>query len=153
MTVRWDIPNYRTLEIENIVLDYNGTFAKDGKPINDAISIINELSEQYKIYVLTSDTYGTASDLRNNLKAEVHIVSSAEEKKRFVERLQGGKACIGNGNNDTGMFEIDDLSICVLGNEGAAANALLKADIVVNNIAEALELFKHTKRLIATLRF
>ncbi|MDI3481178.1 MAG: hypothetical protein PWQ97_833 [Tepidanaerobacteraceae bacterium] len=151
--MRWNIPNYRTLEIENIVLDYNGTFAKDGKPIDDAIAIINELSEQYKIYVLTSDTYGTAGDLKKIMKAEIHIVGSAEDKKQFVERLHGGKACIGNGNNDTGMFEIDDLSICVLGNEGAAANALLKADIVVKNIIEALELFKNPKRVTATLRF
>lgn len=150
--MRIDIPNYGILQIENIILDYNGTFAKDGKPIDEAVTLINELAEGFKVYVLTADTYGTAKRLQDSLKAEIHIVKGTEEKRKFVGRLHGGTACIGNGNNDTGMFEADNLSIGVMGDEGMSINALLKSDIVIGNIKEALELFIYPKRLIATLR-
>ncbi|TZE80260.1 HAD family hydrolase [Calorimonas adulescens] len=150
--MRIDIPGYKTLDINNIVLDYNGTFARDGAPIMEAISLINNLITEYKVYVLTSDTYGTAKELLKPLKGEVHIVKDTEEKKTFVMGLAGDTACIGNGNNDTGMFEVDDLSICVIGDEGASAAALLKSDIVVKDIISALELFKNPKRIAATLR-
>lgn len=150
--MRIDIPGYKALDIENIVLDYNGTFAKDGSPAPEAVSIINGLADEYRIYVLTADTYGTARELLKPLNAEVNIVRDTDDKKAFVMNLEGGTACIGNGNNDTGMFDVDDLSICVIGDEGATSAALLRSDIVVRNIANALELFRNPKRLIATLR-
>jgi len=50
------------------------------------------------------------------------------------------------------MFKEAALSICILGEEGTAVNALLNAHIIVNNINDALDLFLFPKRLVATLR-
>jgi soluble P-type ATPase len=50
------------------------------------------------------------------------------------------------------MLEKAGLGVFVIGPEGSAVEALLKADVVVPNICAALELLIHTKRLIATLR-
>jgi soluble P-type ATPase len=59
---------------------------------------------------------------------------------------------IGNGANDALMLEHAALGILVMGGEGAAVEALLRARVVVTDICEALDLLLFPKRLIATLR-
>ena len=54
-----EIPGRETLEIKDIVFDYNGTIAIDGKLIGDVSKNINELSSSFNFYVITADTYGT----------------------------------------------------------------------------------------------
>ena len=57
-----DIPGWGNMDIENIVLDLNGTIATDGKIPFEIKEKIKSLSEKVKIYVLTADTQGTASE-------------------------------------------------------------------------------------------
>jgi len=59
---------------------------------------------------------------------------------------------IGNGNNDCSMLEKSELGILVIGKEGASTKALLKSNLVVTDIKDAINLFLNEKRLIATLR-
>ncbi len=59
---------------------------------------------------------------------------------------------IGNGRNDRMMLDAAALGIAVCGAEGAAAETLEAADIVVGRIVDALDLLLHPKRLVATLR-
>ena len=54
------IPGWGDMEIENIVLDLNGTIATDGKIPSEVKEKINSLSNEAKIYLLTVDTQGTA---------------------------------------------------------------------------------------------
>jgi soluble P-type ATPase len=56
-----DIPGWGNIEIENIVLDLNGTIATDGKIPSEVKEKINSLSKKTKLYILTADTQGTAS--------------------------------------------------------------------------------------------
>jgi soluble P-type ATPase len=69
----------------------------------------------------------------------------------FIRGLNGS-LCIGNGANDASMFEEADLAITVAGREGCAASTLLKSDILIDNILDALDLLLNPNRMIATLR-
>jgi soluble P-type ATPase len=52
--IKIDIPGWENLEIENIVLDMNGTVATDGRIPPEVKEKINSLSEKVRIYLLTS---------------------------------------------------------------------------------------------------
>ena len=76
-----------------------------------------------------------------------------KEKADYIAELEAEKcAAIGNGNNDKDMLLSASVAIAILGDEGCAKDALFNADIVCKNIEDALSLFIHTKRMIATLR-
>lgn len=151
-----NIPGWGDMEIENIVLDLNGTIATDGRIPTEVKEKINSLSHGVKIYILTADTQGTASEESSDVKAELLRVSekdSTEVKLRVMESLDPTRTvAIGNGNNDHLILKEAALSIAVLGDEGASFSAIKSADIIVKNISDALDLFLKPKRLIATLR-
>jgi soluble P-type ATPase len=150
------IPGWGNIEIENIVLDLNGTIATDGKIPSEVKEKINSLSKKTKIYILTADTQGTASVEISDMEVELVKVSekdSAEVKLRVLESLDPtSTVAIGNGNNDQLILREAALGIAVLGDEGISVSAMKNADIVVKNISDALDLFLKPKRLIATLR-
>jgi soluble P-type ATPase len=151
-----NIPGWGDMEIENIVLDLNGTIATDGIIPSEVKEKINSLSHGVKIYILTADTQGTASEESSDVKAELLKVSekdSTEVKLRVMESLDPTRTvAIGNGNNDHLILKEAALSIAVLGDEGASFSAIKSADIVVKDVSDALDLFLKPKRLIATLR-
>jgi soluble P-type ATPase len=150
------IPGWGDMEIENIVLDLNGTIATDGRIPSEVKEKINSLSHGAKIYILTADTQGTASEESSDVKAELLKVSekdSAQVKLRVMESLDPTRTvAIGNGNNDHLILKEAALSIAVLGDEGTSVSAIKNADIIVKNISDGLGLFLNPKRLIATLR-
>jgi len=150
------IPGWGNMEIENMVLDLNGTIATDGKIPSEVKEKINNLSDKVKIYILTADTQGTASEEISNMEVELVKVSeedSAEVKLRVLESLDPtGTVAIGNGNNDQLILKEAALSIAVLGDEGMSVLAMKDADVMVKNISDALDLFLKPKRLTATLR-
>ncbi|WP_456390718.1 HAD family hydrolase [Hydrogenimonas sp.] len=151
-----DIPGYKSLHIEHIVCDYNGTIAKDGLLLPGIESLFKELSHSYTIHVITADTFGSVARQLEKCDVAVKILTSSnhtEEKHAYVESLDS-KTCaaIGNGNNDETMIGGAELGIAILGDEGCAATTLKAADIVCKSATDALELFLHPKRLVATLR-
>lgn len=145
-----------TLELSKLVLDVNGTLATDGILEKGVAEKITGLKERLDVYLLTADTFGTAEEIAEELEIEVFKVdeeNAAQDKLDFVNALESGQcAVIGNGYNDHLMFEAAALSIAVIGREGACGKSLLAADIVVNNILDALDLIGIHARLIATLR-
>jgi len=151
-----DIPGWGSMEIENIVFDLNGTIATDGRIPLEVKEKIKSLSEKVKIYILTADTQGTASDEIGTL--DVKLVRLPEQdskagKFEFLKTLDLERTIvIGNGNNDQLILKEAALGIAVLGDEGLSVFAIKNADIVVKNVSDALDLFLKTKRLIATLR-
>lgn len=150
------IPGWGNMEIENIVLDLNGTIATDGKIPSGVKEKINSLSEKVKIYILTADTQGTASEEIHGMN--VGLVKMPEERSKkgkfeFLKTLDLERTmAIGNGNNDQLILKEASLGIAVLGDEGMSVLAMKNADIVVKNISDALDLFLKPKKLIATLR-
>jgi len=151
-----NIPGWGDMEIKNILLDMNGTIARDGKISPGVKEKINSLSGKVKVYVLTADTQGTAGEEIRNLEVELVKLPGKDSKigkLEFLKTLEPEMTvAIGNGNNDQLILKEAALTIAVLGDEGVSVSALKNADILVKDISDALDLFLKPKRLIATLR-
>ncbi len=151
-----NIPNYKKLQIKKIVFDLNGTIACDGRLIKGVKAGINSLAEEFEIYILTADTFGTAAELLKNLKAELVIIDSIDGSKfkaDFVEKLGSESViAVGNGNNDAQMLKKAELGIAVIGPEGTARRAIMEADLISREINDVLAILSKPKRLQATLR-
>ena len=154
--VRIDIPGWGNIDIENIVIDLNGTIATDGRIAPEVKQKINSLSEQAKIYILTADTQGTANEEILGMNAELIKIPEENSKKGKFDFLKTLNlevtVAVGNGSNDQLILKETALGIAVLGDEGVSVSAIKTADIVVKNIQNALDLLLKPKRLIATLR-
>lgn len=150
------IPGREALDIQNIVFDYNGTVAIDGKLIDEVSQNINELSSQFNFFVITADTYGTVKKELENTKCEVIVIGKENQdvcKLDFVKKL-GSKTVlsVGNGRNDKLMLKETALGIAILQDEGLCTQTLLSSDILVRSILDVFGFLKDTNRLIATLR-
>ncbi len=154
--IRIDIPGWGSVNVENIVIDLNGTVATDGKIPPEVKEKIKSLSDQVKIYILTVDTQGTANKEVVNMNVELIRVNDEDSKRGKLDFLKALNlevtVVVGNGSNDQFILKEAALGIAVLGDEGVSSSALKSADIVVKNIHNALDLFLKPKRLIATLR-
>lgn len=151
-----NIPGRGLLNLEVLVLDYNGTLALDGKMLTTVAESIQALAKQLEIHILTSDTYGTVVRSCKGLPVEVKVLESPEhnkEKAAYLSRLGTREiVAVGNGVNDRLMLEHAHLGITVIGPEGCSARTLLASDIVVNKIEDAFGLLLNPQRLVATLR-
>lgn len=151
------IPGKGIIKIENLLLDYNGTIACDGKVIPSVKEKIEAIHNKgIRVHLVTADTHGTARNDCANIPVEIQIfdnANAAENKREIVEKLGAEHCvCIGNGFNDGQMFEACSISIIVIGVEGCSAKSLMKADIVCKNIDDAFDLILKPSRIIATLR-
>lgn len=150
------IPNYRTMQLRHLVLDYNGTIAKDGVLLDEVKALLPALCERYKVHVITADTFGTVAAQLEGFDVQVTVLKSDDhtyEKALYLDKLNVLHcAAVGNGSNDARMLKDARLAIAVLGDEGCSIQALTGADIACKSIGEALELLLNEKRVIATLR-
>ncbi len=151
-----DIPGNNSLTLSYLVLDYNGTLAVDGSLIDGVEERINRLAEELTVYVVTADTFGKAAVSLKNVNCNLTILGKGnqqQQKAGFVNKLGAGQVvAIGNGLNDALMLETVALGIAIVQQEGAAVKTLQKADVVFNNINDALDLLQNPLRLKATLR-
>lgn len=150
-----DVPGFKTLQLKNIVLDFNGTIAFDGKLISGVSQRLIELNERFSIHVVTADTFGSVREQVEELAA-IKVLETddhRDEKRSFVSQL-GCETVVafGNGRNDVMMLKAASLGIAVCEREGAAAETLLHADLVCHSIIDGLDLLRNPKRLLATLR-
>jgi soluble P-type ATPase len=154
--IKIDIPGSKEINIENLVLDYNGTIAYDGKVLPGVVEILQRIKSKVTLYVLTADTYGTVKKEFENTGIEVHILENDKgtlEKYEFVKHLGLDKTMsIGNGNNDALMLKESVLSIGIMGKEGCSPKVLMNADIIVTDILDALALVEDPIKIKATLR-
>ncbi len=152
-----DIPGFGTLEIKYLVLDFNGTLARDGRLLEGSAKLINQLSNQLEIFVITADTFGTVEREMEGLPVKIVQMGKGderEEKRALIKKLGAQQtAAVGNGKNDEYMLKEAAAGICIMGREGCSPGALLNADAVVSDLRDALELFLYPKRLKATLRY
>jgi soluble P-type ATPase len=151
-----NIKNTENIEIKNVILDFNGTIAIDGKIIDGVINRINMLSEYIMFYVVTADTYGTVEKELTGANCQLIKLSSSNEYQNKLDVLmhlgEKNTVCIGNGYNDRAILKQAVLGIAIIQQEGAAMQTLLAADMVCNNILDALSCLSDPNKIIATLR-
>ena len=151
-----DIPGYKVLDVDTLLLDYNGTIAVDGIIPESVKNRVCRLANDFKILVLTADTHGTARKQCEGLPLEVCTfpVGNAADYKEEILNQYGGEHCVcmGNGRNDIKMFKSAALSIAIMGIEGMCGALLKESDICVTSIEDGLDLLLNPKRIIADLR-
>ncbi len=148
-------PRQEPLQIEFILIDFEGTLASDRRVHPKAKDKINLLSKRTKIYILTKGEKEVIAETLKKVKAEIVYLTEGEVSQRKLDLLrQTGAArtiAIGNGVDDAPMIEEAVLGICVIGKEGASAETMKKADVVVLNILDALDFLLKPLRQKATL--
>lgn len=151
-----DIPGFKSLELEHLVLDFNGTLACDGTLLPGVAERLNHLASMLTIHVITADTFGKVTAQLNGVRCRISILSGGgedKEKLSYVTQLGLERTVtIGNGKNDRLMLEASALGIVVLLQEGAATQSVLASDIICKEILSALDLLTYPLRLKATLR-
>lgn len=150
------VPGFKSISVEHLVLDYNGTLAIDGMLLAGVGPTLNDLARHLSVHVITADTFGLAKEGLKDVMAKLTVLGSenqAEAKREYVRALgQDNVVSIGNGRNDRLMLEASAIGIALIQAEGAAAATCQAADIVCLSILDALALLQKPKRLIATLR-
>jgi len=150
------VPGYGQLHISHLVLDYNGTLARDGKLIDGVRERLTRLAGGLEIHVLTADTFGSVAGELSGVPCSVSVIpvdDQAGAKAGYLRKLGADKAvAIGNGRNDRMMLKEAALGIATVQTEGASLEAVLAADIASLSIVDALDLLIHPLRLTATLR-
>lgn len=151
-----DIPGFKAIQLENLVLDFNGTLAVDGELIPGVAKRLNHLASMLTVHVVTADTFGKAAAQLEGVSCSLSVLEADEQdeaKLAYVNELGAeGTACIGNGRNDRFMLAASVLGIAVMLQEGASYLSLAAADVVCTDILSALDLLIHPLRLTATLR-
>ena len=119
-----EIPGRGLIQLEHLVLDVNGTIAKDGRLLEKVAKPLAALKDRLTIHMVTADTYGKQDniDMMLALKA-VRLTPGreAEQKAELVRSLGAEKvAAIGNGSNDALMLKAAAIGIAVMGDEGVS---------------------------------
>ena len=144
------------LRLEKLMLGFNGTLAIDGNILDGVEQRINALSEQLRVFVVTSDCHWAARQQLRNCSCEVHVVGQeglGQEKLTFLRMLgEDVTACIGNGMGDRYVLQAAALGVTVCLQEGTATAAAINSDIVCRDILDALDLFLNPLRIVTTLR-
>jgi P-type E1-E2 ATPase len=151
-----EVPGWITYRFQHLVLDVNGTIAKDGKLLQGVRELLAELRTRINVHLITADTHGNQDSLDQSLgltAVRIPVQNQAKAKLDYIKQLGADTVvAVGNGANDASMLEGAALGIAIIGPEGSAVEALLKATIAVFDIQTALELLLFPKRLKATLR-
>lgn len=151
-----NIPGYDKEEFTDIVIDFNGTLAIDGKIIENVKDRFISLSKSISIHVVTGDTYGNVLNLLKDLPCKIHIIPStnqAEEKLKYIMSLDTNKAiAVGNGRNDELMLKEAGLGISILQDEGLFTDTLTSSDLIYKDILDVFDSLLKPNRLKASLR-
>ncbi len=151
------IPGFGMAKLEHLVSDFTGTLSIDGRLIPGVREQLNALAEFLSLHIITADTFGTAREALRDVPATTIIISGEDQdiqKEDYIKRLGSDHVvAIGNGNNDRRMLHSARLGIAVIEGEGASAQAILAATVVVRSITDAFALLLNPTRCTATLRF
>ncbi len=150
------IPGFKHVQVEHLVLDFNGTVACDGIPAEGIHDLILSLSRDVTIHILTADTHGNTASACQGLPCRMIVLHEGGQdiaKRDYVRKLGADRTvCIGNGRNDRLMVREAVIGIAVIGEEGASGETMTGADVVCRSALEALSLLRFPMRLVATLR-
>ena len=156
MMIEITIPGNKILQLEHLVLDYNGTIAFDGALIDGVKECLTELSQMLTIHVITADTFGSVKKALEDIDCKLAVIPLDHQdvaKLEYVKNLGCEQiVSMGNGVNDRLMLKASALGVAVIQGEGAVFETIASADIVCTDILSALSLLTNPLRLIATLR-
>ena len=148
-------PGLTPLEIEFILLDFDGTLAIDRRVHPKAKDKINLLSKRSKIYVLTMQKKELIEERLRKVKAQIVYLEEGDSSRRKLDLLRqlGPTRCvaIGNGVDDAAMIHEAGFGICIIGKEGSSGEAMKNADLVFTDILDALDFLLKPLRQKATL--
>ena len=148
-------PGQDPLEIDFILVDFDGTLAADRRVHPKTKDKLNLLARRTKIYVFTTQEGETPEDVLRRVKVEIIHLKEGEAgqaKLSLLNRLGSPRTvAIGNGLDDLPMIEQAGLGICLMSGEGTSAEAIRKADLVFSNILDALDFLLKPLRQKATL--
>ena len=154
-----DILGWRSLQLEFLLLDVNGTLTLDGELLAGVDAGLKALIQLgvLNVQLISADTFGRLDNIAAQLGVQAKRLEpgrpEAAQKGDAVKQLGADHVvAIGNGANDADMLREAALGIAVLGPEGLAGSALAAADVVVASISDALGLLLNSRRLVATLR-
>ena len=153
--LRIDLPGHPALELQHLVLDFNGTLALRGAVVDGVADRVGRLARDLELHCVTGDTFGTAKAALEGLPIHLHVLPPTGQsvaKCDFVAGLEGGVCAIGNGWNDRLMLAEAELGLAVLMNEGATGATLMAARAVFPSILDALDALLIPGRMIAVLR-
>jgi P-type E1-E2 ATPase len=154
--IELQVPGRGLIQLEYLVTDVNGTLALDGQLLDGLNRPLRTLRDRLEIHMLTADTHGRQEMIDRQLGLQAVRIrpgNEAEQKAEYVRGLGAQRVvAIGQGANDALMLREAALGICVLSAEGAAAETLLSADMLVPDIFSALDLLEKPLRIVATLR-
>ena len=151
-----DIPGRGKLEIKNVVFDFNGTMAVDGRLVPGTAEMINDLADRADFHVITADTFGTVEQQLAGVNCRVVKIppdNQDQAKLDYVAKLGLDTAmCLGNGRNDKLMLKEAALGVAVLLDEGAWVETVMAADLICKSVLDALAYLSVPDRLRATAR-
>ncbi len=148
-------PGLEPIEIENIIIDFEGTLAQDRRVNPKAKDKINLLSKRTKIYITTTQDKDIMEKVLKKIKAEIIFLKegeSTEGKLNLLRVLRAEKTLfIGNGYDDREVMKDVAFGIAVIGKEGTSVETIKIADILFFNIIDALDFLLKPLRQKATL--
>lgn len=154
--IELNIPGRGNLRLTHLVLDVNGTLAKDGRLLDKVAKPLAALRDRLTIHLLTADSYGRQENIDLMLGTRATRIQPGDEpaqKAEYVRQLGAETViAVGQGANDAAMLKAAAIGIAVMSEEGLAVEALLSADVLMPTIHDALGLLEYPRRLIATLR-
>jgi soluble P-type ATPase len=143
------------LEIDFILIDFEGTLASDCRVHPKAKDKLNLLAKRAKIYILTKEKKEHIEEGLKKVKAEIIYLSEGEssQQKLDLSRQLGTTrmVAVGNGADDGPMMQEAVFGLCVIGKEGASSEAVKNADVVFTDILDALDFLLKPLRQRATL--
>lgn len=141
------------INIKNIIFDFNGTIANNGKVSNETLKKMSELTKKFNVYILTADTFGTVEKIFDDTSIKVLIIDEKKDKEYFLKEIGfENTISLGNGQNDLRLISKSKIGIGVLGNEGIFSKLILESDIIIKNIFHFFKMIDNPKKLVATLR-
>ena len=156
MSLELKIPGRGGIRLKKIIFDLNGTLTIDGELHQKTLFLLKKVAGVLDVHILTADTLGVAAQIGRQNHINVQVVAgenTSAAKVNFIELAGPAETiAVGNGANDAGMLAKAAIGIAVLGPEGCAVEALHAAELVVNNINDALCMILKPQRLIASLR-
>ncbi len=151
-----NIPGFKHLQLEHLVMDYNGTLAIDGMLKEGVKEELQKVSKDLNLHIITADTFGKVQTTFQNDPYTITVLGKEGQaigKLKYISQL-GLKRCVcmGNGRNDRYMLEQSALGIAVMLEEGTAKESIYSADLLVPGILPAIQILTNPLRLTATLR-
>ncbi len=150
------IPGREPIELTHLVLDFNGTLAEDGALIDGVRSLLQTLSAQLHVHVITADTFGSVDLAMEGISCQVYVINTLDQDKQkelYINNIgRNHVIAVGNGRNDVLMLQAAAIGIALIQKEGAYAPLIMVADVLCLSIVDALELLLNPLRLKATLR-